>query len=79
MFVLVAFPRSEMNPLGPGRYLVRHLVGFSEKERSLAVPERVEPGDAIAFVHRYRKNGLRSGPCKHTISTALKKPISQSA
>ena len=52
LFVLVAFPRSEMNPLGAGRYLVRHLVGFSEKERSLAVPERVEPGDAIAFVHR---------------------------
>jgi small ligand-binding sensory domain FIST len=52
MFVLAAFPRSDVDPLSPGRYLVRHLVGFSEKERALAVPERVEPGDPIAFVHR---------------------------
>jgi small ligand-binding sensory domain FIST len=52
MFVLVAFPRSEEDPLSPGRYLVRHLVGFSEKDRALAVPERVEQGDPIAFVHR---------------------------
>lgn len=52
LFVLVAFPRSERDPLSPGRYLVRHLVGFSEQDRALAVPERVAPGDPIAFVHR---------------------------
>ena len=52
LFVLAAFPRSEQDPLAPGRYLVRHLVGFAERERALAVPERVEAGDAIAFVQR---------------------------
>ena len=52
MFTLVAFPRSETDPLGPGSYLVRHVVGVAERERALAVPERVEAGDPIAFVHR---------------------------
>jgi len=52
MYVLVAFPRCEKEPLAPGRYLVRHLVGFSERNRALAIPELVAVGDAIAFVHR---------------------------
>ena len=53
LFVPGGLPRAaRRTPLAPGRYLVRHLVGFAERERALAVPERVEVGDAIAFVHR---------------------------
>jgi len=51
-FLLVAIPRDPADPLRPGSYVVRHVVGFSEAQRAFALPERVKPGDAIALAVR---------------------------
>jgi small ligand-binding sensory domain FIST len=51
-FLLVAIPRDPANPLRPGGYLVRHVVGFSEAERAFAIPDWLKPGAAIALAVR---------------------------
>jgi small ligand-binding sensory domain FIST len=51
-FLLVAIPRDEADPLRPGGYVVRHVVGFAEDERAFATPDAVKPGDWIALATR---------------------------
>lgn len=51
-FLLVAIPRDQVDPLRPGGYVVRHVVGFAEGERAFATPEMVKPGDRIALATR---------------------------
>ena len=51
-YVMVALPRRTSEPLGPGGYLVRAPVGFSESQRALALPLVLETGSRLAFVHR---------------------------
>jgi small ligand-binding sensory domain FIST len=51
-FVLVALPRDEADPLRPGGYVVRQVVGFAEAEGGIAIPELPKPGDSIAFAVR---------------------------
>jgi len=51
-FLLVAIPRDEADPLRPGGYVVRHVVGFAEAEKAFAVPDEVKPGDRIALATR---------------------------
>jgi small ligand-binding sensory domain FIST len=51
-FLLVAIPRDEADPLRPGGYVVRHVVGFAEDERAFATPDVVKPGDRIALATR---------------------------
>ena len=51
-FLLVAIPRDEADPLRPGGYVVRHVVGFSEDERAFATPDVVKVGDWIALATR---------------------------
>jgi small ligand-binding sensory domain FIST len=51
-FVLVALPKDPKDPLRPGGYLVRHVVGFAEARRAFALPEVVARGGTIAFVLR---------------------------
>jgi small ligand-binding sensory domain FIST len=54
-FLLVAIPRGEPEPLRPGSYIVRHVVGFAEKEKAFAIPDGVKPGDLIALATRDRE------------------------
>ena len=51
-FLLVAIPRDEADPLRPGGYVVRHVVGFAEGARAFAIPDVVKPGDQIALATR---------------------------
>jgi len=51
-FLLLAIPRDESDPLRPGGYVVRHVIGFAEDERAFAVPDPVKPGDRIALATR---------------------------
>jgi len=51
-FVLVALPKDAKDPLRPGGYLVRHVVGFAERRRAFALPEAVVRGGNLAFVLR---------------------------
>jgi small ligand-binding sensory domain FIST len=51
-FVLVALPSDRDAPLAPGRYRVRHVVGFAPDERAFALPEVVKSGQSIAFAIR---------------------------
>jgi small ligand-binding sensory domain FIST len=51
-FLLVAIPRDEADPLRPGGYVVRHVVGFAEDARAFATPDVVKPGDQIALATR---------------------------
>ncbi len=51
-FVLVGVPREPSEPLRPGSYLVRHVVGFSTENKAFAVPEMLARGDQIAFMLR---------------------------
>jgi small ligand-binding sensory domain FIST len=51
-FLLLAIPRDDSDPLRPGGYVVRHVVGFAEEERAFATPDPVKPGDRIALATR---------------------------
>jgi len=51
-YVMAALPCRSADPLGPGGYLVRAPVGFSESQRALALPLELQRGSRIAFVHR---------------------------
>ena len=51
-FVLAALPRDAAAPLDPGGYLVRNIAGFAPEANAFAIPEVIEKGDRIAFVHR---------------------------
>jgi small ligand-binding sensory domain FIST len=51
-FLLVAIPRDAADPLRPGGYVVRRVVGFSEAEKAFAIPDGVRPGDRIALATR---------------------------
>ncbi len=51
-YVMAALPRRSREPLGPGGYLVRAPVGFSESKRAFALPLVLERGSRLAFVHR---------------------------
>lgn len=51
-FLLLAIPRDESDPLRPGGYVVRHVVGFAEEERAFATPDPLKPGDRIALATR---------------------------
>jgi small ligand-binding sensory domain FIST len=51
-FLLIAIPRDDTDPLRPGSYVVRQVVGFSEAEKAFAIPDAVKPGDRIAFATR---------------------------
>lgn len=51
-FVLVGLPREPSEPLRPGSYLVRHVVGFSTDNNAFAVPELLARGDQVAFMLR---------------------------
>jgi small ligand-binding sensory domain FIST len=51
-FLLVALPRDEAALLQPGGYLVRHVVGFDEQQKALAIPDEIKAGDWIAFAQR---------------------------
>jgi len=54
-FLLVAIPCGEPEQLCPGNYIVRHVVGFAEKEKAFAIPDGVKPGDLIALATRDRE------------------------
>ena len=58
-FVFAALPADPSAPLEPGSYLVRNVAGFGLKERALAVPEALSPGDPIAFVVRDPESARR--------------------
>jgi small ligand-binding sensory domain FIST len=52
-FLLVALPvdrRAE--GLGPGSYLVRHVIGFEERENAFAIPEMPRVGQRLALAER---------------------------
>jgi small ligand-binding sensory domain FIST len=52
-FLLVALPIERESPaLGPGSYLVRHVIGFDKKENAFAIPEIPRPGQRIALAQR---------------------------
>jgi small ligand-binding sensory domain FIST len=51
-FLLVALPRRADDPLEPGAYLVRHVIGFAPEERALALPEIPKPGQRLALALR---------------------------
>jgi len=52
-FLLVALPIDPAaKELSPGSYLVRHAIGFDEKENAFAIPEAPRPGDRIALAQR---------------------------
>jgi len=51
-FVLVALPRDRDAALLPGRYRVRHVVGFAPELRGFALPESVERGKQLALAVR---------------------------
>ena len=50
--MLVALPRDDEDPLRPGGYLVRHVMGFSQEDRAFAIPDAVARGDVIALALR---------------------------
>jgi small ligand-binding sensory domain FIST len=52
-FLLVALPiERELETLRPGSYLVRHVIGFDEKENAFAIPEIPRPGMRLALAQR---------------------------
>jgi len=51
-FLLAALPRDEPASLEPGTYLVRHVVGFDERQKAFAIADEVKAGDWIAFAQR---------------------------
>jgi small ligand-binding sensory domain FIST len=51
-FLMVAIPRDAEESMRPGSYVVRHVVGFAEKEKAFAIPEPVKAGDRIALAMR---------------------------
>jgi len=51
-YLLVALPRGEEDPLRPGGYLVRNVVGFSAENAAFAIPEVVTQGMQIALATR---------------------------
>jgi small ligand-binding sensory domain FIST len=51
-FVLVALPSDREGALLPGRYRVRHVVGFAPELRGFALPEIVERGKQLALAVR---------------------------
>jgi small ligand-binding sensory domain FIST len=51
-FLLVALPCEGSDPLRPGGYRVRNVVGFSPERAGFALPEAVKPGDRVALVLR---------------------------
>jgi len=51
-FVLVALPSDCDDSLLPGRYRIRHVVGFAPDERAFALPEAAQRGDRIALAVR---------------------------
>jgi small ligand-binding sensory domain FIST len=51
-FLLVALPRVADEPLRPGGYLVRHVIGFAPEQGALALPELPKPGQRLALALR---------------------------
>jgi len=52
-FLLVALPiEREPDALEPGSYLVRHVIGFDEKENAFAIPEIPQRGQRVALAQR---------------------------
>jgi small ligand-binding sensory domain FIST len=51
-FLLVALPRDADEPLRPGGYLVRHVIGFAPEQRAFAIPETPKPGQRLALALR---------------------------
>jgi len=52
-FLLVALPiEREPTALRPGSYLVRHVIGFDEKENAFAIPEVPRAGQRVALAQR---------------------------
>jgi len=51
-FLMVAAPRDAEESLQPGSYVVRHVVGFAEKEKAFAIPDSIKAGDRIALAVR---------------------------
>lgn len=51
-FLLVALPCEDSEPLRPGGYRVRGVVGFSSEGTGFALPEAVKSGDRIALALR---------------------------
>jgi small ligand-binding sensory domain FIST len=52
-FLLVALPASgEARDLGPGSYLVRHVIGFEERANAFAIPEAPRVGQLLALAER---------------------------
>ncbi len=51
-FLLVALPCDRQEPLRPGGYLVRNVVGFATEQGAFAIPEPVKPGQQLALALR---------------------------
>jgi small ligand-binding sensory domain FIST len=52
-FLLVALPVERApHVLRPGSYLVRHVIGFDQKENAFAIPSTPRPGQRIALAQR---------------------------
>jgi len=56
-FLLVALPvgplaAGDAGALEPGAYLVRHVIGFEERENAFAIPELPRAGQRLAFAQR---------------------------
>jgi small ligand-binding sensory domain FIST len=55
-FLLVALPVGDApeggGPLAPGSYLVRHVIGFEDRENAFAIPEEPRVGQRLALAER---------------------------